>query len=336
MKHAENRASGASRQTISERDIADFTRQLATMLKAGLPMLRALETMARGQRHASSVHRMLTDIHSTIEGGNPLSAALEKYPRQFDRLYLHLVRAGEHAGALDALLERLAYQKERILALKGRFKSMLYYPALIIIVALGTMAIIFPIRLFLLAVLLLAMLIGGAWWFFTSWKTSRNFRVWVDHRVLDIPVFGKLARNSAIARWSRTMSTAYASGVPLIEATGLLDGATGNHVYDKASCRVQAALERGDTLSRATQAAQVFPDMVLQIIATGESTGELDSMLNKLAEHYEQEVDTSVSAIISLTPSLIIAVLGILVGILLISFYGGDFGNIGIIKALDL
>ncbi|MDR1935576.1 MAG: type II secretion system F family protein, partial [Candidatus Accumulibacter sp.] len=313
MKQAGIPASGARQRAMSERDVANFTRQLATMLKAGLPMLRALETLVRAQHYSAPASRMLADIRRKVENGSPLSDALEKYPRQFDRLYLHFVRAGERAGALDALLERLADQKERVLALKSRLKSMLHHPALVLLVALVTIAIVFP-GLLLPLVLFLALLMGGAWWLFRTWKTSKNFRKWVDRCLLEIPVFGRLARHSAIARWSRVLSTAYAAGIPLIEAVGLLDGATGNHVYDQASLRVQAALKRGGTLLQATRAARVFPDMVLQAITTGESTGELDSMLNRLAEHYEQEVENGVSAVISVMPLLITIVLGVLVG----------------------
>ncbi|MDR2689551.1 MAG: type II secretion system F family protein [Azoarcus sp.] len=327
MKRAETPAGGACRQTsarpetMRERDIANFTRQLATMLKAGLPMSCALETMSRGQG-SMIVNRMLTDIRCKIEGGSSLFAALETCPVPFDPFYLQIVRAGEQTGTLDILLGRLASQLECTLALKGRIKSMLYHPALTIIVALGMIAIVFP-GLFFPVTLFLAILIASTWGFFSARKTSRDFRMGVDRLLLDIPVFGKVARDNAIARWSRSMSTAYFSGMPLIETMGLLDGVTGNHVYDRACRHIQSALEHGDTLFQAVRAARVFPEMVLQTITVGESTGKLDSALDKLAEYHEREVDLRIATITSLIPRLIIIVLGILIGFLLISFYSG-------------
>jgi type IV pilus assembly protein PilC len=341
MKQAEIPADTAHRQTLahreamSERELANFTRQLATMLKAGLPLSSALETMSRGQGRSAPTHRMLADIRHEIEAGNSLSAALETCPVRFDPLYLSLVRAGERTGALDALLERLASQMERTLALKGRIKSMFHYPALTVIVALGMIAIVFPGLLFPV-VLSLAALIGGVWKLLDAWKRSRGFRIWADRLVLGIPVLGRLARDSAIARWSRVLSTAYASGIPLIETMSLLDGTTGNHVYDQACQHIQLALERGDTLLQATRTARVFPEMVLQTITTGESTGKLDSVLDKLAEYHEQEVDVRVATVTSLIPPLITIVLGVLVGLLLVSFYGSGGGNISAIEKFGL
>ncbi|MDR3157553.1 MAG: type II secretion system F family protein [Zoogloeaceae bacterium] len=328
-------AGGARRQTsarqeaISEREIANFTRQLATMLKAGLPISSALETLSRGQHCSAAVNRMLADIRRKVGNGSSFFAALETCPVRFDTLYLQLVRAGEQTGALDAILERLASQMEYILTIKGKLRSMLYYPTLTVLVALGMIAFAFP-NLFFPVVLNLAALIGGAWGVLKARKTSRDFRIRLDRLLLNLPVFGKLARDSAIARWSRVLSMAYASGVPLIETMGLLDGATGNHVYDRACRHIQFALERGDTLLQAAQTARVFPDMALQAISTGESTGKLDSALNKLAEYHEQEVDVRVAIIVSLTPPLITIVLGILIGILVISFYSEYYGGLGL------
>jgi type IV pilus assembly protein PilC len=317
----------ARQKVLSERDIASFTRQLATMLKAGLPISNALETLSRGQHRSAISRQMLADIRQKVGAGNSLSTALETCPVPFDRLYLRLVRAGEETGSLDTLLERLASQMERTLALKGRIKSMLYYPALVIIVALFMIAVAFH-GLFFPVLLSLAALIGGVWGILKARKASMDFRIGLDRLLLNLPVFGKLVRDSAIARWSRVLSTAYASGMPLIEAMGLLDGTTGNHVYDSACRHIQLALERGDTLLQAVQTAHVFPEMVLQTITVGESTGELDSALNKLAEYHEQEVDVRIAIIISLIPPLITIVLGVLIGILLISFYSSRFSAI--------
>ncbi|MDR2625209.1 MAG: type II secretion system F family protein [Zoogloeaceae bacterium] len=333
MRQARIPADGARRQTsarqeaISEQEIADFTRQLATMLKAGLPMANALETMSRGQHRSAAANRMLADIRCKIGEGSSFFTALETAPFRFDTLYLQLVCAGEQTGALDALLERLASQMERALAIKGKLKSMLYYPALNILVALVMIAIVFP-GLFFPVLLSLAALIGGVWGILKARKTSRDFRIGVDRLLLDLPVFGKLARDSAIARWSRVLATAYASGMPLIEAVRLLDGATGNHVYDRACHHIHFALERGDTLLQAVQAARVFPEVVLQTITVGDSTGKLDGALNRLAEYHEQEVDLRTATIISLIPPIITIVLGILVGILLVIFYTGRFSAI--------
>jgi type IV pilus assembly protein PilC len=333
MKQVKIPAGGARSQpsvpqkAISERDVANFTRQLASMLKAGLPISNALETLSRGQHRSAISRQMLADIRQKIGAGDSLSSALETCSVSFDRLYLQLVRAGEQTGSLDILLERLAGQMERSLALKGRIKSMLYYPALVIIVALFMIAVAFS-GLFFPVLLSLAALIGGVWGILKARKASMDFRIGLDRLLLNLPVFGKLVRDSAIARWSRVLSTAYASGMPVIEAMGLLDGATGNHVYDTACQHIQLALERGDTLCQAVQTARVFPDMVLQTITVGESTGELDSALNKLAEYHEQEVDVRVAIVISLIPPLITIVLGVLIGILLISFYSGRFSAI--------
>jgi type IV pilus assembly protein PilC len=315
------RRTSAGQKAMSERDIANFTRQLAAMLKAGLPVGRALENLSRGRR-STATNQMLANIRREVEDGSALFAALETCPATFDPIYLQLVRVGEQMGTLDVILERLASQMERTLALKSRIKSMLYYPALVIIVALVMIAIVFP-ALFFPVVLSFTALIGGVWWLLIAWKTSRDFRTRADRLLLNIPIFGRLAHDSAIARWSRVLSMAYASGMPLIEAMRLLDGATGNHVYDRACRHVQLALERGGTLLQAVETARVFPEMVLQTIATGESTGKLDSALNKLAEYHEQEVDVRVATIISLIPPLITIVLGILIATLLISFYGG-------------
>jgi type IV pilus assembly protein PilC len=332
MRQAGNSAGGARQKGARERDIANFTRQLATMLKAGLPLLSALETMSRAQNPAP-VTRMLADIRRKIMDGNSLFDALESSPVQFDLLYLHLVHTGEQAGTLDTILERLARQMERVLTLKKRLKSMLYYPSLIILVSLVMIAIVFPGLLFPV-ILSLTVLIGGTWGLFKAWKASRNFRVWADRLLLNIPVFGKLVRDSAIARWSRTLSTSYASGIPLNDAMRLLNGTTGNHVYDQACQHVQLALERGDTLLQAAQSARVFPEMVLQTLSTGESTGKLDSILNKLAEYYEEEVDVRVATVISLFPALVSIVMGILLGFLIISFYSGRLAAIGAILGL--
>jgi type IV pilus assembly protein PilC len=342
-----NPANGAS-----EQDIALFTRQLATMLKAGLPMLRALDVMARGLNGAVPASRLLADIRRNVESGRPLSSALEKYPRQFDRLYLHLVRAGEHTGALDAILERLALHKERMLALKRRIKSAFYYPAFVAVVALIAIAVVLafqpaingpaPDNLHFIAravrhallffshywPLILATPALGAWWLFTIWKTSENFRNRADRWLLNSPIFGKLTRYSAVARWSRVLSTLYAAGVPLIEGMGLLHGATGNHVYDEASLRIQTALEQGDTLAEATVATRLFPDMAVQMIITGETTGALDASLARLADHYETEVTNAAAALASLLTPLITVVMGIVIGILVIGSHLLNFANI--------
>jgi type IV pilus assembly protein PilC len=332
---------------MNERELMFFTRQLATTLKAGLPMLQALDILARGNRWSEPANRLLADVRRGVESGRPLSATLAKYPRQIDSLYLHLVRAGEHGGTIETILERLADYKERMFALKNRIKSAFYAPAFTAFIALIVIAIVLTFNPALNAdvapaadlpliarlvrgallffgrhwLLFLAIPIGAAWGLFKAWKTSPGFHQRVDSILLQTPPFGKLIRMSALARWSRTLATLYAAGVPLIEALEQVSSATGNHVYDEASRRIWRTVEGGSSLAQAVNASRLFPYAVQQMVATGETTGALDTTLNKLAEYYEEEVNNSTRALTSLLTPIITVITGIIVGILVIGMH---------------
>jgi type IV pilus assembly protein PilC len=332
---------------MNERDIALFTRQLAQMLRSGLPMLQALAVLTRGQWATNPI---LANIQRDVEAGRPLSVALAKYPRQFDKLYLHLVRTGEHAGALDTILERLAGHKERTLALKARIKSAFYSPACTAIVALIAIAIVLvwhpalngvesPLHtgaeLPLIArivrrvlmffsdhwLLILATPIVGVWGLFRAWKISPDFRQWADRWLLQNMIFGKLTQQSALARWSRALATLYTAGVPMIDALGWVSGTTGNHVFDEATRRIQADVEHGNSLTEAVKTTRLFPDMAQQMISSGETTGALDTLLTRLAEYYEMEVNNTSRALTSLLNPLITVVMGIVIGIMVIGLH---------------
>lgn len=328
---------------MNERELMLFTRQLATLLKTGLPMLQALDILARGNHWSPLVNRLLADMRRDVESGRPLSATLAKYPRQIDALYLHLVRAGEHGGALATILERIADYKERMWALKKRIKSAFYAPAFIVIISFIVIAILLAFHpalnadaaraadapLFTRAMLflgrhwllILALPIGAVWGLFQAWKNSPDFRQRVDRVLLQTPPFGKLVRMSALARWSRTLATLYAAGVPLIDALERVSHATGNPVYDEASRRVWRAVEDGASLTEAVRASRLFPVATQQMVATGESTGALDTTLTKLADYYEEEVANTTRALTSLLTPIISVVMGIIVGILYIGTF---------------
>jgi type IV pilus assembly protein PilC len=329
---------------MNEQELMFFTRQLATMLKTGLPMTQTLGILARGNRWSAPTNRLLADMQREVAQGRPLSVALARHPRQIDALYLHLVRAGEHAGSLDAILERIADYKERMLALKNRIKSAFYYPAFVTIVALIVIALVLRFNPMLNGssppaanlpfiarvvytsllffgrhwLLILALPIGAAWGLFQAWKRSPDFRNQIDRLLLNTPIFGNLARKSALARWSRTLATLYAAGVPLIDALEKVSSATGNPVYDEASRRIWSAMVRGASLTKAVSASRLFPAAAQQMIATGETTGALDATLNKLAEYYEMEVNTTTAALTSLLPLIIAVITGVIVGVLVI------------------
>ncbi|HQO17482.1 MAG TPA: type II secretion system F family protein, partial [Methylotenera sp.] len=300
--------------------------------------------------HANpAVGKLLLDLKSDIETGSSLSAAFRKYPLYFDALYCNLVGAGEQAGILDTLLERLATYKEKIQAIKSKIKSALFYPVSIIVVAFVIVAIImiFVIPAFkelfssfgaeLPAPTLIAMAISdifvewwwaifgsigfSVWFFFYTWKRSVSMQATMDRLLLKIPVFGPLVRKATIARWSRTLATMFSAGVPLVEALDSVAGACGNRVYHDATKRIQSEISTGTSLTVAMQNAEVFPSMVLQMSAIGEESGALDSMLSKVADFYEAEVDDAVEALSSLMEPVIMVVLGVLIGGLVIAMY---------------
>jgi type IV pilus assembly protein PilC len=338
----------ASKGKITDKDITLFTRQLATMMKAGVPLLQAFEIVGKGHSNPA-VSKLLGDIKADVETGSSLSAAFRKYPLYFDALFCNLVGAGEQAGILDTLLDRLATYKEKIMAIKSKIKSALIYPVSIIVVAFIITAVImiFVIPAFkelfssfgadLPGPTVVVMKISdifvewwwaifgsigfGFWFFFYTWKRSEKMQVTMDRLLLKMPIFGDLIRKATIARFARTLSTMFAAGVPLVEALDSVAGASGNRVYYDATKRIQSEISTGTSLTVAMQNADVFPNMVLQMTAIGEESGALDSMLAKVADFFEGEVDDAVAGISSLMEPVIMVVLGTLIGGLVIAMY---------------
>lgn len=333
---------------ITEKDIALFTRQLATMMRSGVPLLQAFDIVGRG--HANpAVGKLLLDIKSDVETGSSLSQAFRKYPLQFDVLYCNLVSAGEQAGILDSLLERLATYKEKILAIKSKIKAAMFYPIAVLVVAFIITAVImlFVIPAFkevfrnfgadLPAPTLVVIAISDAfvayWWaifgilggggyaFFESWKRSEKMQIVMDRLLLRMPVFGDIIRKSVIARWTRTLATMFAAGVPLVESLESVGGAAGNYVYKLATRQIQSEVSTGTSLTNAMQNVNIFPNMVTQMVSIGEESGALDSMLAKVADFFEQEVDDAVDAMSSLIEPMIMVVLGVLIGGMIIAMY---------------
>jgi type IV pilus assembly protein PilC len=333
---------------ITEKDVTLFTRQLATMLKAGVPLLQVFDIVGKGNNNPS-VTKLLADVKSDVETGSSLSQAFRKYPLYFDSLFCNLIGAGEQAGILDDLLDRLASYKEKILAIKSKIKSALIYPISIIVVAFVITAVImiFVIPAFkelfssfgadLPAPTLVVMAIsdafvaywwlifstigGGLWFFFYTWKRSVTMQNSMDRALLKLPIFGELIRKATIARFSRTLSTMFAAGVPLVESLESVAGASGNHVYFEATKKIQSEISTGTSLTTAMDNTKVFPNMVLQMVAIGEESGTLEDMLAKVADFYEAEVDDAVAAISSLMEPVIMVVLGTLIGGLVIAMY---------------
>lgn len=338
----------ANKGTVTDKDITLFTRQLATMMKAGVPLLQSFDIVGKGHSNPA-VAKLLLDIKSDVETGSSMSAAFRKYPLYFDALFCNLINAGEQAGILDTLLDRLATYKEKIQAIKSKIKSALFYPISIIVVAFIIVAVImiFVIPAFkelfdgfgadLPAPTLIVMAIsdvfvqwwwaifgsiGGAiWFFFYTWKRSLSMQATMDRLILKIPVFGPLVRKATIARWARTLATMFSAGVPLVEALDSVAGASGNRVYFDATKRIQSEISTGTSLTVAMQNTNVFPNMVLQMTAIGEESGALDSMLSKVADFFEAEVDDAVDALASLMEPVIMVVLGTLIGGLVVAMY---------------
>ena len=333
---------------ISEKDICFFTRQLATMLKAGVPLLQAFDIVARGHANAS-VSRLLLDIRGDVETGTSLAQAFRRYPQYFDALFCNLVAAGEQAGILEDLLARLATYKEKTLAIKSKIRGALFYPAAVLAVAfivtsvimiwvvpsfksvfesfgaelpLPTLMVIWMSDRFVEYWYLLfgSLTIGGAL-FVRTWKHSPALQAATNRLLLRLPVFGEVVRKAVIARWTRTLSTMFAAGVPLVESLDSVGGASGNAVYRDATQRIGAAVRSGTSLTIAMHQTQVFPSMVTQMVAIGEESGALDQMLRKVAEFYEDEVDAAVASLASLMEPVIMVFLGGLIGGLVIAMY---------------
>ena len=334
--------------SIKPKDIAIFTRQLATMMKAGVPLLQSFDIVARGSTNPK-VTKLLNDIRGDVETGTSLSQAFRKHPMYFDALYCNLVEAGEAAGILETLLDRLALYQEKTIAIKQKIKSALTYPIAVLVVAFIVVSVImvFVIPAFkevftsfgadLPAPTLFVMgmseifvkywwaifgaIGGGIYFFLQTWKRSEAMQKRMDRMLLKLPVFGDLLFKSATARWTRTLSTMFAAGVPLVEALDSVGGAAGNAVFAEATEQIQKDVSTGTSLTNAMQAANLFPNMVLQMSAIGEESGSLDQMLGKAADFYEQEVDEAVKALSSLMEPFIIVILGTIIGGIVVSMY---------------
>jgi type IV pilus assembly protein PilC len=333
---------------VNEKDVTFFTRQLATMLKSGVPLLQSFDIVARGHSNAR-FSRLMMDIKGKVESGSSLSQAFRAHPDQFDSLYCNLVNAGETAGMLDAILERLATYKEKILAIKAKIKSALFYPMSVIVVAI---VVVWVIMIFVIpafkevftsfgadlpapTLMVIAMsdfmvrywwvaflaVIGAAVAFGTGVKRSATFRYTVDRLSLKIPVIGNILEKATIARWTRTLATMFAAGVPLVESLDAVAGAAGNAVYAAGTKRIQTEVSTGTSLTNAMTNTGLFPNMVLQMTQIGEESGSLDGMLSKVADFYEREVDDAVATLSSLLEPIIIVFLGVVIGGLVVAMY---------------
>ena len=335
-------------RTIKPKDMAIFTRQLATMMKAGVPLLQAFDIVGRGNPNPS-VTRLLNDIRSDVETGTSLSAAFRKYPLYFDNLYCNLVEAGEAAGILDQLLDRLAVYMEKTEAIKSKIKSALMYPISVLVVAFVVTAVImiFVVPAFkevfsnfgadlpapTLAVIAISEIFVDYWWlifggiggglyfFMQAWRRNEKMQHVMDRLMLQMPIFGVLVDKSCIARWTRTLATMFAAGVPLVEALDSVGGASGNYVYQAATVKIQQEVSTGTALTVAMTNANLFPSMVLQMCAIGEESGSIDHMLSKAADFYEGEVDDMVAGITSLMEPIIIVILGTVIGGIVVAMY---------------
>ncbi|MDR0702958.1 MAG: type II secretion system F family protein [Azoarcus sp.] len=333
---------------VSDKDIALFTRQLATMMKSGVPLLQAFDIGIKGAANPS-LSRLLNEVRGDVETGSSLSQAFSRFPIYFDKLFCNLVAAGEQAGILDAILDRLATYKEKILAIKGKIKSALFYPTAVITVSMIVVAIIMiwvvptfkdvfanfgaelpgptllviAISDFFVAYwwAILGILAGSVMALIASWKRSVPMRIASDRLMLKLPVLGEIIRKATIARWSRTLSTMFSAGVPLVEALDSVGGASGNHLYMLATRDIQTSISTGQSLNLAMQDSGMFPTMVVQMVSIGEESGQLDSMLTKVADFYDREVDDAVAAMSTLLEPLIMVFLGVVIGGLVVAMY---------------
>ena len=333
---------------VSEKDVTFFTRQLATMLKAGVPLLQSFEIVARGHSNAR-FSRLMMEVKGRIEAGSSLADAFRHYPAQFDNLYCNLVAAGESSGMIDAILDRLATYKEKILALKSKIKAALFYPSAVVTVAI---VVVWVIMIFVIPAFKDVFSSFGAslpaptqlvndisdfvvtWWWAAFLaiggtifgmsvliKRSDTMRYTFDRLLLKFPVIGDILEKATIARWTRTLATMFAAGVPLVESLDAVSGAAGNAVYQSATRRIQTDVSTGSSLTNSMMSTQLFPNMVLQMVQIGEESGSLDAMLTKIADFYEREVDDAVSALSSLLEPIIIVFLGVVVGGLVVAMY---------------
>ena len=338
----------SGKSKITTGDIAIFSRQLATMMAAGIPLVQAFEIVGNGHEN-QAMQKLILDIKSDVEGGTALAEALGKHPLYFDDLFVNLVEAGEQAGALETLLDKIATYKEKTEAIKKKIKKALTYPAAVLVVAIVVTIIllIFVIPAFedlftgfgadlptftRLVINLsefvrdkgwtIALVVGAAFYaFFYFKKRSRPMRQFLDRISLKIPIIGPILQKAAIARYARTLSTMFSAGVPLVEAMESVAGATGNIVYEDAVLRMRDEVATGQRLQQAMENTELFPNMVIQMIAVGEESGSLDEMSAKVADFYEEDVDNAVDNLSSLLEPAIMAILGVLVGGLVIAMY---------------
>ncbi|HEX8479852.1 MAG TPA: type II secretion system F family protein [Telluria sp.] len=337
-----------SGKKISEKDIALFTRQLATMMKAGVPLLQSFEIVGKG--HANpSMGKLIMDLRADIETGTSLNNAFRKYPLYFDPLFCNLVGAGEQAGILEELLTRLAIYKEKTIAIKAKIKSALMYPVSILAIAFIVTAVIMiwvvpafkevfatfgadlpAPTLIVMGIsdffvtwwyLIFGGIFGSLYFFFQSWRRSVKMQQTMDRLLLKAPIFGPVVRKATIARWTRTLATMFSAGVPLVEALDSVGGASGNAVYLEATRKIQTEVSSGTSLTVAMQNASVFPTMVTQMVAIGEESGALDAMLGKVADFFEEEVDEAVAGLSSLMEPIIMVILGVIIGGLVVAMY---------------
>ncbi|GAA4794287.1 type II secretion system F family protein [Lysobacter hankyongensis] len=339
---------GAAGKKITAKDIAIFSRQIATMMKSGVPLVQALEIIGNGQKNLR-MKNLVDAVRMDIEGGSSIYEAMSKHPIYFDELYRNLVRAGESAGVLETVLDTIATYKENIETLKGKIKKALFYPAMVIVVAILVSSIMLiyvvpqfedvfknfgaELPAFTQLIVTFSRFLVSYWWimlfavvgsvvsFVFAYKRSPGFQHFLDRVILKVPVIGQIMHNSAIARFARTLATTFKAGVPLVEALESVAGATGNAVYEKAVWRIRDDVSVGYPVNMAMKQVNLFPHMVIQMSAIGEEAGALDSMLFKVAEFYEQEVNNAVDALTSLLEPMIMVIIGVLVGSMVVGMY---------------
>jgi type IV pilus assembly protein PilC len=338
----------STKRKITPKDVSVFTRQLATMLAAGIPVAQAFDIVGKGHENPS-MRELVNTVKHDIESGTSMTESLGKHPLYFDELYCSLVAAGEAAGILDAILDKLAIYKEKIESLKSKIKSALFYPTAVIVVAFIITAVLMifvipqfeslfqgfgaDLPAFTKLVIDISDVFQSYWWaifgtiigsvmfFGYSYKRSTKMQHIMDRLLLRAPIIGEIVRKATIARFTRTLATMFAAGVPLVDALDSVAGASGNRVYFEGTMDIKAEVTTGNQLQAAMASTQLFPNMVVQMVAIGEESGELDSMLNKVADIYEQEVDDAVAGLASLLEPIIMAFLGVVIGGLVVAMY---------------
>lgn len=339
---------GSAGSPVKPKDIAFFSRQMATMMKSGVPIVSALEIIGSGHKNPRMA-KLVGTIRADLEGGSSLYEAISKHPVQFDELYRNLVRAGEGAGVLETVLETIANYQENLEALKGKIKKALFYPAMVIAVALMVSSVLLiwvvpqfedifksfgtDLPVFTQMIVAASRFMVGWWWAILlivggtiggsifAYKRTPKMQHMMDHLILKVPIIGQIMHNSAIARFARTTAVTFKAGVPLVEALGIVAGATGNKVYEEAVLRMRDDVSVGYPVNMAMKQVNLFPHMVVQMTAIGEEAGALDTMLFKVAEYFEQEVNNSVDALASLLEPLIMVFIGVVVGSMVVGMY---------------